>query len=264
MINNLLKLYLCGLGLLCSPGYCVVIVGKFSSIKPEIPSPWQLIRLENHVPATTYRVTLWDGVDAVEARAEHSMALLGRSVDIDLNSTPILCWRWRIDGVVRTADMTRRRGDDYAARIYLAFDLPPASLTLADKASLTVARAFYGSRVPDGAINYVWDNRHMVGTRMKNAYTDRVQMIVQRSGDDEAGMWVNERVNVYQDVKRSFTTGDAQLQLIAIASDTDNTGENVRAGFADMHFVRPHEPCQFESTKSGVALEHSLPMRRVD
>ena len=77
-------------------------------------------------------------------------------------------------------------------------------------------------------------------------------------------MWVNERVNVYQDVKRSFATGDAQLQLIAIASDTDNTGENVRAGFADMHFVRPNEPCQFESVKPGVALEHSLPMRRID
>jgi hypothetical protein len=54
MINNLLKLCLCGLGLLCAPAYAVVIVGKFSSIKPEIPSPWQLIRLENHVPATAF------------------------------------------------------------------------------------------------------------------------------------------------------------------------------------------------------------------
>lgn len=263
-MNICSKLLMCGIQLLCVPAFCEVIVGKFSSSKPDIPTPWKLIRIENHVPATIYRVTLWDGVDAVEARAERSMALLGRSVEVDLNSTPIFCWRWRIDGVVVTADMTRRRGDDYAARIYLAFDLPPDTLTLSDKASLTLARAFYGDRVPDGAINYVWDNRHTVGTRMPNAYTDRVQMIVQRSGNDEAGLWVNERVNVHLDAKRSFATGDAHLRLVAIASDSDNTGENVRAGFADLHFVRLNDPCQFESAKPSVALDHHLPIRRTD
>lgn len=237
--------------------FAQVMIGKFSSIKPEIPAPWQLIRLETQVPATSYRISLWDGVDAIEARAERSMALLGRPVDIDLTNTPVLCWRWRVDGVVRSADMKRRRGDDYAARIYLAFDLPSAALSLTDKASLTLARAFYGSRVPDGAINYVWDNRHPVGTHMPNAYTDRVRMIVQRSGNDEAGFWVTERVNIHQDVKRSFSTSDARLKLVAVASDSDNTGETVRAGFADLHFVRANEACQFESLKSGVALDQS-------
>ncbi len=243
------------------PSFAQVMIGKFSSAKSEIPAPWQLIRLETQVPATSYRISLWDGVDAIEARAERSMALLGRPVDIDLSSTPILCWRWRVDGVVRSADMTRRRGDDYAARIYLAFDLPAAALSLTDKASLTLARAFYGNRVPDGALNYVWDNRHPVGTHMPNAYTDRVRMIVQRSGNDEAGFWVTERVNIYQDVKRSFGTADARLKLVAVASDSDNTGETVRAGFADLHFVRANEACQFESLKSGVALDQSTSPR---
>ena len=243
------------------PSFAQVMIGKFSSAKSEIPAPWQLIRLETQVPATSYRISLWDGVDAIEARAERSMALLGRPVDIDLSSTPILCWRWRVDGVVRSADMTRRRGDDYAARIYLAFDLPAAALSLTDKASLTLARAFYGNRVPDGALNYVWDNRHPVGTHMPNAYTDRVRMIVQRSGNDEAGFWLTERVNIYQDVKRSFGTADARLKLVAVASDSDNTGETVRAGFADLHFVRANEACQFESLKSGVALDQSASPR---
>jgi hypothetical protein len=76
------------------PSFAQVMIGKFSSVKPEIPAPWQLIRLENQVPATSYRISLWDGVDAIEARAERSMALLGRPVDVDLTTTPVLCWRW--------------------------------------------------------------------------------------------------------------------------------------------------------------------------
>ena len=262
MTNNRSVLLPLVLLLACVPCFGQVIVGKFTSSKPEIPMPWQLIRLENHVPVTTYRVALWDGVDAVEARAERSMALLGRPVEVDLSSAPILCWCWRVDSVVRSADMTRRRGDDYAARIYLAFDLPSSSLSLADKASLSLARTFYGHRVPDGAINYVWDNRHPVGTHMPNAYTDRVKMIVQRSGNDEAGMWVTERVNIYQDVKRSFGTSDAHLKLIAVASDSDNTGETVRAGFADLHFVRATDACQFDSLKPSVTLDQmNSPLR---
>lgn len=261
MINNRKRLMAGLILVICMPCLSQVVIGKFSSSKAEIPSPWQIIRLEAHVPATSYRVTLWDGVDAVEARAERSMALLGRSVDVNLNSTPVLCWRWRIDSVVRTADMTRRRGDDYAARIYLAFDLPPATLSLADKASLTLARTFYGNRVPDGAINYVWDNRHPVGTHMPNAYTDRAHMIVQRSGNSEAGFWVNERLNVQQDVKRLFGTDEAQLRLVAVASDSDNTGESVRAGFADLHFVRANESCSFEIVKPGVALDQTMFLR---
>jgi hypothetical protein len=33
---------------------------------------------------------------------------------------------------------------------------------------------------------------------------------------------------------------------LAVASDTDNTGETARAGFADLHFVGAEEPCEFK------------------
>lgn len=220
-------------------------VGRFDAAVPALSPPWQLIRLEKHVPATEFRSLRWDGVDAIEARAEASMALLGRPVDIDLARHPVLCWRWRIDGVVKSADMRRRSGDDYAARIYLAFRMPPGSLSLADRAGLSVARAVYGNRVPDAAINYVWDNRQAVGTVMPNAYTDRARMIVQRSGDTQAGGWVEERVNVRTDAAKQFGSERITLQLVAIASDADNTGERARAGFADLHFVAEDQPCDF-------------------
>jgi hypothetical protein len=141
--------------------------------------------------------------------------------------------------------MRQKSGDDYAARIYLAFRLPSELLSLTTRAKLGIARRLYGEDVPDGAINYVWDNFNPVGTRQPNAYTAQNKMIVQQSGETKLKRWISERVNVLDDIRQEFGTDQAKLTLIAIAADTDNTGEKVRSGFADLHFVGKEDRCDF-------------------
>jgi hypothetical protein len=97
--------------------------------------------------------------------------------------------------------------------------------------------------VPDAAINYIWDNRHTVGTWQANVYSDRTRMRVQRSGAALAGRWVEERRDVAADFREAFGHAPARLTGLALASDTDNTGEEVRAGFADFRFVGRDEAC---------------------
>jgi len=48
---------------------------------------------------------------------------------------------------------------------------------------------------------------------------------------------------VAEDFKRAFGDLPAQLGGIALASDTDNTGERARAGFAEFRFVSRDETC---------------------
>ena len=230
-----------------------VTIGRFDSSSSAVPAPWQVIRLEKSVQPTSYRVMRWDGIDAVEASANSSMALLGRQVEINLADTPILCWRWRVDHVLKTADMTKRSGDDYAARIYLAFALPRESLSFGDRAALALVRSIFGNQVPDAAINYVWDNRQPVGKRLPNAYTDRAQMIVQRSGNADAAKWISERVNVKADVVAAFGTDKAKIVLLAMAADSDNTRETVRSGFSDIHFVAASDNCTFTASDNSLA-----------
>lgn len=171
------------------------------------------------------------------------MALLARPLQVDLERTPVLCWRWRVDAPVASADMVQKAGDDYAARVYLTFEAPPDQLSLATRAKLKLARAIYGRQVPDAAVNYVWDNRQPVGTIRDNAYTDRARMFVLRSGASPAGRWVGERRNVLEDFRRAFGPMPARLGGLAIASDTDNTGEEAHAGFADFRFVESLADC---------------------
>ena len=223
-------------------------IGNFASDSEALPDPWQLIQFDQRVPATRYQALRWDGHAAVEATANASMALLARPLAIDLQATPVLCWMWRGGGVLQKADLRQKTGDDYAARVYVTFSLPSQALDLGLRMKLALGRSLYGASVPDAAVNYVWDNKHPVGTRAFNAYTDRAAMVVQRSGKEQVGRWVGERANVLADATKAFGPLPFKASQLAVASDTDNTGEQVRAGFAELHFVGADEPCQFSGS----------------
>jgi hypothetical protein len=205
------------------------------------------------VPETRYRIRHWDGVMAIEANADASMSLLARPVQTDLTKTPWLCWRWRVEAPLVAADMKRQSGDDYAARVYVAFNLPDAALSWSDWLKLAVARGRYGDQVPDAAINYVWDNRYPVGTWMPNAYAGQTRMHVLQSGTGNAGHWQVERRNLLQDAQQAFGTQDVRLTMVAVASDTDNTGEHAHAGFADLHFADADSACDFPAEPSSAS-----------
>ena len=220
-------------------------VGRFEGQSGTPPSPWEIIQPNTRVPPTHYRLRQWQGVSAVEAVADASMALLVRPLTIDLNRTPILCWRWRIDAPLQSSDMATKAGDDFAARVYIAFRIPPSALDIVTRMKLRLGRFLYGAQVPDAALSYVWDGRYPVGTSRRSAYTDRVQMIVLRSGSEEAGRWVVERRDVYADAAQAFGDQAFAATLLAVASDTDNTGESAHAGFADLQFVGHQSACAF-------------------
>jgi hypothetical protein len=210
-----------------------------------VPPPWQVAPVSKKVPLTRYRVTRIDGVMAIEGSADASMALLARPIAIDLGATPILCWRWRIAAPVAGADMRKKAGDDYAARVYVGFDIPDGQLGLATKMKLSLARRLFPGPIPDAAVNYVWDNSHPVGTTAPNAYTDRARMVVAQSGARNAGRWVEQRADLAGDFARAFPGTAGKPTSIAVAVDTDQTGSSARGWFADLHLVARDQACRF-------------------
>ena len=220
-------------------------IGRFPAPAGDgaIPAPWTVERFDKGVAPTKYRLRQWDGANAVEAHAEHAMAVLVRPVEIDLAATPVLCWRWRVESTIAKADIRTKAGDDYAARIYLMFRVDPKHLGFGVRTQLALARAVRGDKVPDAAINYVWDHASPVGTVVPNAYTDRAMMWVLKTGDAEAGRWVSERRDVAADFQKAFGHPPAKLFGVAVATDTDQTGGTATAGFADLRFVAVDMPC---------------------
>ncbi len=216
-------------------------VGRFTSPGPP-PAPWHVVKLSGQRP-TTYRIAMVGGRSAVEATVDRSMSLLARPIRIDLAATPILCWRWYVDGPVKKADMTRKSGDDYAGRMYIAFDVDDSALSASTRFKLRMARSLFGNSLPDAAVVYVWDNTHPVGTARKSSYTDRSQLIVAESGSGRAGAWVSERADVGSDFAKAFPGQPGKPIQLAVAADGDNTNSKGRAAFADIQFVRRGQPC---------------------
>ena len=211
----------------------------FSSASPgsAIPPPWTFNILPNVQRATRFDLVR-DGNQATVLRAvsESAAATLTHKLHVDPAASPDLAWRWKVSRVLDSADLGRKETDDYAARVYVLFDYPVEKLPLSDRVKISLVRAFYGQELPAAALCYVWDNRHPAGVSAWSAYTDRVRMIVVESGRQHVGEWRLEQRDVAADFRTAFGEEAPPIIGIALAADTDNTGESVTAWFGDLNF----------------------------
>jgi hypothetical protein len=201
------------------------------------PAGWTVQPIPKVERKTVYDLIDDNGRIVLRARAKNAAASLRHSVYADPARTPLLRWRWRVDRVLQTADMTTKEGDDFAARLYVFFDRDTETMTLKQRTLLKVGRARFGDALPAAALCYVWDNRQPVGTIRPNAYTEFVAMVVASSGERDTGRWVALQRNVADDYRRAFGTEAPQITGVAVAVDTDNTGESTTSYFGDIEFV---------------------------
>ncbi|MFT5590142.1 MAG: hypothetical protein ACI9ZF_002325 [Bradyrhizobium sp.] len=216
-----------------------VDIPAFSQMQPGAPvTGWNVIKPAAKAPDTVYTLVRDEGQTVLKAESVQSMSIMAHTVRIDLKKTPLLRWRWKIAAPVKGADMTKKSGDDYAGRIYVLFDYPVEKLSFTTRAKLKIGEALYGMKIPTAAINYLWDNRQPIGTWQDNTYTDRARMLVVESGSDKAGQWVTETRDVAADFRAAFGEEAPDVVVVALATDTDNTGEQATAWYGDIQFLQ--------------------------
>lgn len=208
---------------------------RFSSMVPAGSiAGWTRLKPAPKAPDTRYTLVTEDGTTVVRADADASMSGLAYTLPAPITGVHQLRWRWRIERALRSADLETRAGDDYTARVYVLFDYPRERLPFTTRAKLALAEALYGQPIPTAALNYVWDNRAPIGTLRPNAYTDRARMIVVESGNAYAGTWREETRDLDADFRAAFGAAAPPVVGVAIATDTDNTGERATAWYGDL------------------------------
>lgn len=208
---------------------------RFSALQPgqAFSAGWHVLPLPDK-PATRFSLVADGGTTVLRAESENAAATLVGRFRADPNQQ--LAWRWRVDRTVANADLHRKDADDFAARVYVFFDVPLDSLPLATRIKFRAVKLFYKVDLPTAALCYVWDNKHAVGHSAWSAYTDRVRIIVLRSGapDKDGSAWREEVRNPAADFKTAFGFDAPAITGIALGSDTDQTGERVVALFGDV------------------------------
>ena len=217
-----------------------IAVGTFSALAPgaALPPEWTALTfrgIERHTRYTLVADPEQRTVVRAEARASASGMI--RRLDVDAAATPLLRWRWKIARTIAGGDVTRKDGDDYAARIYVSFRYSPERLSLGERAKYAAARLLYGEYPPHAALNYIWDTRAPIGTIVPNPYSDRVRMIVVDSGDARAGTWQLHERDIVADYRAAFGEEPPPIVGIALMTDTDNTGESAEAWYGDVELL---------------------------
>ena len=213
-------------------------VARFSDLTPgtDPPAEWKLSRFGNWPHLTHYSLVDDGGTVVLRAEAKGATAGLRKVIRIDPKRYPILVWRWKVSNLIAKSDIHTQSGDDFPARVFVGFDVNPATLPLSERVTLRFGRLLFGADIPPAALCYVWDGKTPVGTVLPNAFSDRVRMIVVRSGATDVGHWVNEARNVYEDYKRAFGSEPPMIDSITVATDTDGTGEYAEAFYGDITF----------------------------
>ena len=211
-------------------------ITPFSSAAPgaSLPGAWTPLGIAKIAPPE-FRLVADEATTVLRVRAAAAAGTVAHVLDVPTAPRPVLSWRWKVDRVVAGADLAQKSGDDFAARVYVFFDVPVESLPFADRAQAFLARALWGEKLPTAALCYVWDNTHPPGTSAWNPYTDRVRTIVLRSG--AAGAWASEARDLEADFRAAFGAqwpGPVpRVTGIAVGNDTDQTGEKATAWFGD-------------------------------
>jgi hypothetical protein len=214
-------------------------IAPFSRASPggAFPAGWQEVGIARNKMPEMALVADEAGVSVLRSRAQSAVGTLAFALDASAQERPVLSWRWKVDHALEAADMSLKSGEDFAARVYVFFDIPLEELPLAVRAKIRLARFLYGPMVPAASVCYVWDNRHLPGQSAWSPFTDRVRVVVLQSGNALAGQWQTERRDLEADFRAAF--GETwkkpvpRISGVAAGNDTDQTGETVTAWFGD-------------------------------
>jgi hypothetical protein len=198
------------------------------------PPGWKPLTFEKIPAHTRYRVVPDGGGYALRAESRAAASGMIRPLDLDARTYRVITWRWKVENLLARADARRKEGDDYPARVYVAFRYDPDTASFWERTTYGAARLLYGEYPPKGVINYIWDNRLPVGSMLDNAYTDRAKMVVVESGPDKVGRWVEVERDLYEDYRRLFGSEPPRIAGVAVMTDTDNTGESAVAYYGEI------------------------------
>ncbi|MBW2540896.1 MAG: DUF3047 domain-containing protein [Deltaproteobacteria bacterium] len=207
-----------------------------------LPTPgsdgWQPLTFRGIKSHTLYSLETFEGREVAKAQSNCAASGLVLPLDaIRIAQTPLLSWRWRVDRGLDLRDEQTKAEDDFAARVYIVFELDEGRASALQKLRHRLAKLIYGETIPGSALNFVWTSRLPAGTVWDNPFAASAKMIALAQG--ASADWRTETVDVAARYREHFDAPIPPLLGLAIMSDSDNSCQRAEARFADFKFLAP-------------------------
>ncbi len=201
------------------------------------PGSWRALEFPRIPKHTHYERVQDAGLEVLRAHSECAASgLLIPLEGIDLAQTPRLRWRWKVSLPLEArANEREKAGDDFAARVYVAFAFEPERASLLERARHRVAASLYGEEMPGVALNYVWSRREPAGSHWDNPFIASSLMI--SLGPGAPGAWRDADVDVLADYRRLLGGEPPQALFVALMTDSDNSCSRTQASYAAFRLV---------------------------
>jgi hypothetical protein len=181
-----------------------------------VPDGWQ--RHDWGSPKYDFTVVADGPRKVLRMRSESDNSIISKEVRIAVSQSPILVWRWKVVTLPSKADSRHRETDDQAAQLYVTFPRFP-------------------ERIRSRLIGYVWDTTAPAGTIVKSPSVSAVTYVVVRSGRADAGRWLTETRNVYDDYKQIYgEEPPEEIRLISLAIDSNDTRSTAESYVGEIFF----------------------------
>jgi hypothetical protein len=189
-----------------------LMVADFSSAAPGsvVPAGWELKEKSGKADFAVVK----DGeIPAVRLRSNNASFSLQKEVKVDLKQFPILTWKWKVAKLPVGGDFRKSKTDDQAAQLFVAF-------------------------TKTKSIVYIWDTSAPQGLMEDTTPVPfmHVKVVVVRSGPAEAGKWISETRNVYEDFKKLFGDEPPAVSGMRLQINSQHTGTSAESYFADVAF----------------------------
>lgn len=211
---------------------------RFSAMS-DLDDGWEPLTFPDIDTHSDYTLVTDDGSQVVRARTSGGASGLIARTRIEPGESLILRWRWKVSNVYDGGNAREKSGDDYPARIYVAFAFQPEKAGFFERAKRATVETLFGEELPGNALNYIWANQVPTGTRVPNPFAESTQMLAVNSGEQQTGEWVTVERDIVADYRAAFDEAPPTIIGIGIMTDSDNTGGAATAWYGDIEIVTP-------------------------
>ena len=212
-------------------------------LEPAVPLPVPIQQanlsewMEYVIPgkrSTRYTSLVLDGRPVVHAASDSAASVLRRKVRVEPAELGTLRFSWRVEELIKTADLREADSADSPVRLILAFDGDHRRLSLRNRLSFDLAHAISGETPPFATLMYVWDNKAPLESVIHSGRTDRVRKIVLESGAARLGRWRHYERDIVADYRKTFGEEPGPLVSVGLMTDADNTRSTAEAWYGEV------------------------------